>query len=483
MAFQHIIDFRGGLDRRKGIVTLPAGALWIADNVILTRGNELEKRRAFQALFTLPAGTFGLATTAANAFVFGAGTAPAGIPPGVIYQQLDTKGSPAAAIEDYTLFEGKLYVSVRAVDGSVFHFYDGTVVPEWTPQAAKTTYTRATPLPGSGYYDTNGAPVLTLGNRIYAGYGRVLFFSALGDPLTWTPGNAQKPGAGFIELSSNWGSDEKILALEVYQGNLAVYLRDTIQIWRIDADPTKFQLMQVLPNIGTMAPRSVAPFSDTDVFFLSDSGLRSLRARTTTDSATTSDIGTPIDALLRQLQSAKPDAARGARAVIEPANGRYWLSIDNEIYVFSFFPGAKVSAWSRLLPGWPVKEMEVIGNVVLLRSGDTIYAYDGTGDLYGNDYTCEVVLPMLDAESPSTFKQLNGMDAVVEGTWAFELGTDPAAPAQRELIATFAQVTYGMQRLAVAGYGTHFGVRATHRGDGRAAFASLMLMFDRGEQS
>ncbi len=83
MAYVHVIDFRGGLDRRKSIVTLQAGALWVGDNVVLTRGNEIEKRRAFAATVTLPAGTVGLATTAVNVYVFGSGVAPA-MPGGVI---------------------------------------------------------------------------------------------------------------------------------------------------------------------------------------------------------------------------------------------------------------------------------------------------------------------------------------------------------------------------------------------------------------
>jgi hypothetical protein len=481
--FQHIVDFRGGLDRRKSIVTLPGGALWQADNVLLTRGNELEKRRAFVKLYDLPAGTLGLATNAANAFVFGSAAAPAGMPDGVIYQQLDAGTGPAVAVvEDYTLFEGQLYVSARLTDGSVRHFFNGTMVASWTPPAARAMPDAvATALRALGYHGTIGSPVLTLGNRIYAGYGRVLFGSALGDPTMWTPGDTARPGALFIELSSNWGTDEKILGLEVYQGNLAVFMRDTIQIWRPDPDPKAFQLLQVLPNIGTMAPRSVIAFSDADVFFLADSGLRSLRARDSSSNATTSDIGTPIDPLLRDLQAAKPEPAGKARGQIEPANGRYWLAIDDEIYAFSYFPTAKVSAWTRLLPGFPVDEMEVIGNMMLLRSGNAIYAYEGTGGAYGADYDCTVVLPMLDGDSPATKKQLQGLDAVVRNVWAVELGTDPAQPDTRELVATIHQPTYAMERLAVDGYGSHFGFRLVHRAAGAAGVASIMLHFDKGE--
>ena len=83
MPYVQVLDFRGGLDRRKSIVTLQAGALWVGDNVVLTRGNEIEKRRAFAATITLPPGTVGLATTATNVYVFGSGGDP-GVGGGVI---------------------------------------------------------------------------------------------------------------------------------------------------------------------------------------------------------------------------------------------------------------------------------------------------------------------------------------------------------------------------------------------------------------
>jgi hypothetical protein len=323
--------------------------------------------------------------------------------------------------------------------------------------------------------------VLTLGNRMYAGFGRILFMSALGHPDFWTPADATKPGAAFIELSNQSGTAEDIVGLAVYQGNLAVFMRDTIQIWRVDPDPKAFQLLQVMPNIGSFAPRSIMPFSDTDAFFLSDSGLRSLRARDSSNNAVTSDIGTPIDRLLRELSKAKPLAAERAQSVIEPDSGRYWLSIDNEIYVFTFFPGAKVSAWTRILPGRAVEHLEQMGDVILMRSGNVIYVYDTGADVFGSDYTCDVVLPMLDANLPAAAKTLHGIDVVCEGTWRIDLGTDPANPGAREVVATVARPTYGMERLAVAGYGTHFGVRMTHQGAGPATLASVLLHFERGE--
>jgi hypothetical protein len=483
MPYVQVLDFRGGLDRRKSIVTLQAGALWVGDNVVLTRGNEIEKRRAFAATVTLPAGTIGLATTATNVYVFGTGANP-GVGGGVLYQQLTPPAGVVVSLEDYDLFNGRIYAVIHSSDGKTYHFYDGVLVTSWVEptglNARNGPVNYLSPNPRASATN-RGSPVLTLGNRMYAGFGRLLFLSALGHPDFWTPGDTGRPGAAIVELSNQSGTGEDIVGLAVYQGNLAVFMRDTIQIWRVDPDPTKLQLLQVLSNIGALAPRSVMSFGDSDVFFLSDTGLRSLRARDSSNNAITSDIGTPIDLLLHQLREQFPNETQNARSMIEPDSGRYWLSIEKQIYVFTFFPGSKVSAWTRLLSNVAFTDLETLGDVAVLRSGDVLYTYDNSAGAYGSDYLCEVTLPMLDAGDPSTFKNLEGFDIVCYGAWAARLGTDAANPDNRELIATIDKPSYGMERIAVTGYGTHFGINLRHQAAGPASLASLLLHFARGE--
>jgi hypothetical protein len=65
--------------------------------------------------------------------------------------------------------------------------------------------------------------------------------------------------------------------MEVYYDKMAVFARLTTQIWSLDPDPDKDTLAQVL-RIGTNAPWSVLQFGTGDVLFLSDSGVRSLKA-------------------------------------------------------------------------------------------------------------------------------------------------------------------------------------------------------------
>jgi hypothetical protein len=47
MGYQVISDFKGGLDSRKLFLSLPPGTLTKANNVHITSGAEMEKRKAF----------------------------------------------------------------------------------------------------------------------------------------------------------------------------------------------------------------------------------------------------------------------------------------------------------------------------------------------------------------------------------------------------------------------------------------------------
>jgi hypothetical protein len=97
----------------------------------------------------------------------------------------------------------------------------------------------------------------------------------------------------------------------------------TFRFGILDPDPLQNVEKQVLENIGTFAPKSVVPFGDIDVFFLSDSGIRSLRARDSSNQAGMSDVGTPIDEyLLDYLSTLTEERRRSARsAASSPSAG------------------------------------------------------------------------------------------------------------------------------------------------------------------
>jgi hypothetical protein len=186
---------------------------------------------------------------------------------------------------------------------------------------------------------------LTLNRKEYIAAGAKLFFSSVDSPLTFNTPLAL--GNGFIALANNYSMSEDLQSFAPYQGKMAIFGRNHIQIWQIDADPGNYQQLQVLDGIGTLAPDSVKALGELDVFFLHDTGIRSLRARDSSSNAYSLDIGSPIDSLVKTKLAESSSTERAAACgVIDPNNSQYWLFIKNKLYVLSIFPSAKISAWS-----------------------------------------------------------------------------------------------------------------------------------------
>jgi len=133
MAYLLIENFKGGLDSRRGLLTSKAGTLHKIANAHITRGGEMERRRAFVKYSDLPAAqTFGLHSVDGNIYVFGSSYSPS-VPPGVNYQQLIHPDGVTQlnAIISTDNFNGAIYAIARFADGAIYHYYDGKRVTSW----------------------------------------------------------------------------------------------------------------------------------------------------------------------------------------------------------------------------------------------------------------------------------------------------------------------------------------------------------------
>lgn len=303
-----------------------------------------------------------------------------------------------------------------------------------------------------------GTSLRTFNNKMYSTTRSLLYFSELGDPTKF--GGSSTSGAGFINISNQDSGFEDLQGTGVYQGKLAVLSRRSVQIWTVDPDPTKNVASQTLKNIGTFAPRSITNFGDIDVFFLSDSGVRSLRARDASNFATVSDVGTNIDSLIAADLVSLPETTRAAAyGIIEPKDGRYWLALGSKIYVYSYFPTPGISAWSTYEPGFTVEQFAYANSRLYARSGNTIYLYGGISGTEYDDCEVEVVLPYLDAGKPAHTKTLQAVDVTCEGQWDIYVGCDTTAPEARDKIGSIDKPTFDLARIQAAGMGTHIGTR------------------------
>lgn len=683
MPYLVIEDFRGGLDARRSYVTSVPGTLLTLKNAHINRGGEIEKRKAFKKLTTLPFNTIGVAAASNQIFVFGS-DAPAAVtfaadtPSNVSYQQLvHPSGLAMAELVDSEFYDGKVYAIARFSNGSIFHYYNGvrvadftddrarcafnvtggtlgggsatgsfaitggtvnpadriavvrvngvsimstavnhtgnnattaaavaaainsfTSAPDYTATAAGNvvTVTAANVGIGSnGYVITvtvegsatvgsivnlaggfnngifdlvvNGVSIIfdtvnhtgnntstaqaiadaintyasspdyeafaysntvnviaklpgtaangrtltisllgnatvssttvtfaggavsglrqsgtfckTIKTKMYVLSQSVLMFSAAGDPTKFLTGT----GSGFINLANEATGSEDLQAIASYFENSAILAQRAIQIWFLDVDPAQNAQIQVLGNTGTIAAQSVVEYGENDVFYLAESGIRSLKARDSSNAAFATDIGNRIDDLVVRDIRRDTLAAANAKAILEPIDGRYLLAIGGTIYVFSYFPSSQISAWSTYETGFHIDYWSFSGSQLLTRSGDDLYAYGGlSGDEYDNSEVV-VQLPFLDAGRAATFKVLQGMDVACEGRWDVQIALDPNQPTVFDDVGTVYKATYTDGRMSMQGYSTHFSPRLVSVYDGAAKLSNLAVHYEMAEAS
>jgi len=675
-------EFAGGLDTRRLPETTPGSALMEGKDGHVDKGGQFEKRAAFVSVYTLPAGTIGLAYDRNSLVVFGTATTPTGLPSGVKYQQLVHPVTPALAltsIPSFDLYAGLVYVVAEYSDGSINHFYNGAVVTSFADGRARASFqvTGGTVIPaveavgsfevtggssgvgvqitalkinavniisgavafGENNADTAAAiatninnytsspdytaiafgqtvsieavatgpaingkailatvsggmtignsqnmaggadavastltmlsvngvaiisgPVLwatshsvtataiatainaftavsyytatavddtvdiiavtsgigengnvvafslanglvvapstglvlsggtvstlvpgtfvrTIGSRMHCVSGPNEHFSGIQRPTLWTTATT---GAGFIDMSTYVSGAESLVSLETYQKYVAVFAARVIQIWYFDSNPALNSRFQVLNNTGTGSARSVTPFGDNDLFYLDESGIRSLRARDSSNSAATTDIGVPVDSLIvAKLNSLTTAERKQVIGLIEPRESRFWLIMKDEIFVFSYFPGSKVSAWSTYAPGFVVTDAVVFNRRLYVRSGDKIYAYGGIGATLTYDKTvatCRV--PYLDGETPWQRKKFISMDVAALGEWQTDISFRPNDTTVQEAGPTFAGTSYGLDLVPLTGEATHISVRFRSVGGGPAKIGAFILHYE-----
>jgi hypothetical protein len=437
MPYFLIQDFSKGLDTRRSPVALPPGSLRYANNCHVTRGGELQKRKAFVPYVTLPPGSVGLAADRDHLIVFGNGAAT----PGGGVQWVDVGGPPELMI-DTTRWSDTALTSILMQDGTVKLMLDDAVITTWNFPGL---------MPG---------PVQTYRGKVYGLQGENFYGCALFDPNIWDPADAVNIGSFVIDTSMFSETMAKLNALSVFQGSLALFSEDGIQVWEVDPDPDKNVLTRSLTNTGCLSPRTVLNFGNFDVVFLAKSGIRSLKARQTTDIMNVQDIGTPIDDFVSQLiATLTPDGVRNkAFSIVEPESARLWMSLGDVIMVHSFYEGSEIAAWSTYTPGFQVDGMAVIGSDTFVRSGDIIYRYGGADRTTYDNCVAEVWTPFHHAEKPATNKVFSGFDVACSGEWTIKCATDPRRLDVVQTVGKVTDTTFNEPSEGLANWGTHLSV-------------------------
>lgn len=472
MANVWIREFSGGLDVRKLRETSPGGTLIRAIDCHINRGGEIEQRADFVPVYTVPTNSRGLAANANGLVVFTGTGGPITAPPaGITVQSLDHPGRTLSRVLHTTLYNGQIAAIGQFNNNDVRAFLNGVQITDVNAPPFKA---------GS----VNPAVLLTATEKLHIGAGPDLFFSAVAAGTDFGAGSGA--GEGFISVATHAQGMERLTGLAIYGEYIVAFSRRTAVIFYVDPDPALNRRAQVLNNTGAFGPRCITEFGDADLFYLDPSGIRSLRARDSSNSAATTDIGSPIDPIiLERISTLSAFDIERAVGVIEPRDGRFWLAIGDRIYVFSFFTSSKISAWSEYRPGFVVEDMVEFDGRVYLRSGNTIYVYGGMGvqPQYSAAVQAEAWLPYIDAEQPAREKELLGIDMAVRGTWEVRIGLDVRNIDASDKIGVVSRTTFGEGMIPAQGMSTHMSLRfkclAPESATGPGIVSSALIHFVR----
>lgn len=386
---------------------------------------------------------------------------------------------------------------------------DLTFTSDMTASPSGTAFSGGFDLPTDKFQ--TGTYAKTAEQKMYVLAKSILHFSAIDDPTDFDPVGGGGVGAGFINISNHSRGNEELVAIAEYFNRFAVFGTDTIQIWELDADEELNARTQTIRNSGAVSSGSVLGFG-VDTAYLDRSGIRSLNSRDSSQSANVNDIGTAIDPPIQNLIINQNNECRRSQAAIDPLTGRYFLSIGKQINIFSFFPGNKVSGWTRSTPGFEIEKFVQRQLRITGRSGDSVYQLSGSQQAtgfcdekqYGNanandaeldnldapyadnagvlNRQADIITPYIDAGDPSRFKVLKGIDLVIEGQWQVYLLTDPRDITKQTEICKIENSTLKLGRIPMNAHSTHFALRFVSIGAEFGRISKVLAHFDSAEQ-
>lgn len=324
-----------------------------------------------------------------------------------------------------------------------------------------------------------GRLAMTHKSKVYSAASSLLEFSGVNTATGWNSEN--DTGAGFVNMSNNDGGSQEIVGMEVYQGSIAAFGRESVIIEFVDPDPALNKAVQTVKNTGLRAAKAVIAFSDSDVVYLSDSGIRSLRARDASNSAAMQDIGTAIDDFVAQVVAAESEEIVDASlAAVEPRDGRLWMVIGSTILVFTRFQASGINAWSYYKPGFVISDIAKVGKKIYCRAEDSVYLYGGdSGDEYGDagEYDITVQLPFLHGDKPATEKEFVAFDMDCENDWEVELLVNPRNLADVVRPGLFDEISYGLPAAKCPVRTTHVAPKMVCSAGGYARISSICMHF------
>lgn len=241
-----------------------------------------------------------------------------------------------------------------SLSGITYFFQAGHDPLIYDPAVSTTTYRRVSEK--TGYAGT-----VPQGNIVVSAYGRLWIAGSNSDKVTLTfsdllSGHIYTGGtSGTLNVNSVWpnGADE-ITGLAAHNGFLFIFGKRQILVYQGATAPSTMSLYDTVIGIGCQWRDSIQS-TNTDVVFLSNSGVRSIMRTIQEKSAPFRDLSKNVRNDLMQLVAGETPSA--IKAVYSEVDAFYLLTFPtaNQVYVFdtrSTMPdgASRVTTWSQLDP-------------------------------------------------------------------------------------------------------------------------------------
>lgn len=329
----------------------------------------------------------------------------------------------------------------------------------------------------------------TFNDKVYVLAGDTVYFSALGAPTIFNALDGS--GNGFVKFTDHYANPESMVAIAAFQGRLCFISRQGVQIWTCPANPAQWHLEQIFEFVGSRSKLSPKTAGDFEVYFLDETGVRSLRVRDNTLNAFSEDLGSPIDELIQAALIASSDTQKDAACgIVEPSSKRYWLFLKDVIYVFSNFPSSKITAWSKYAPTFNLtgaqtaftpEKFVVYKGQVYCRAGDYFFLYGGSDNNTYDACVASWETPYLDAKTPANIKASKGIDLIASGAWTITAGMDPVSAIVNTILSMTGS-TYDQGVVPFSERGTHVKFGGQTSGSTAAKVGALTWLYELGNE-
>lgn len=532
MPYFLVDNFNGGMDVRRNTASPAGGTVREIRNAFVNRGGEIERRRKWYELEKLTTNnrlaanqqrTIGpIKSFRADGVYFLTHTEPGvdadwtAVGNGVEDQDNNYffgvygMGSTAPAVEDFnrvlstSFFTDQMIVSysnVQTTSNSVtatldVNFSSNVSVPDTAVAIAGV----------DGGFPSGAAAVL--GDHLSKfttlfGVGPNNF--TLRKHVTDAPETVTGTGAGTFDIRGQGSAVGRPLAITEYFSQVALFCEYGVQFWSVDPDPALFSYGRSIEGESVRGIRTVNGYTNGDVIYMSNTGIRSLRARDSSNFAVSTDVGSPIDSIILEKQKAHPYLPLLAISEVHYGLGQVWFFLGSEVYVLSDYRGSGIAAWAVFdLPdhddakeyaayvldasnnanGWAM-DVARLGETICLRMGtEEVFTY-GVTDVdsaihYDSTYTTTVLTHYFGVQDPFTDKVFNSVDVTASGTWTIEYSLDPENETWVEIYSGDG-LTHGLADIKIDMTAQLIAFRLTTTSASAASLSQIAVHYDKTE--